>query len=122
MKRIPAFILAPLIKGMIGKEAKNKLNEGDVSFKSLIWAMQYDLKLVRQSEGLIDKIQPLRADILLLGGEKSAVFLKEVLGELSARLPGAQMVEFAKAGHTAAENQGIPHRVAVELKKFFKTK
>jgi pimeloyl-ACP methyl ester carboxylesterase len=122
IKRIPAFVLSPLMKGVIDKEAKNKTNEGQLSLKSLIWAMQYDLRLVGQSEALIDQIRAVKADVLLLGGEKSAFFLKEVLGELGSRLPRAQRVTFPKAGHTAAENHGNPERVAAELKKFFKAK
>ena len=121
IKLLPNFITVPLMNVALNLEAKKKLNEDEVPLKSLIAALQYDNQVANQSHGIIEKIKAITADILLLGGEKSQTFLKEVLDKLNIELPKAKRITFPKIGHIAAHNEGKPELVANELRNFFKT-
>lgn len=120
MKLLPAFITVPLMNTAINAEAKKELDKDKVSLESLIVAWQYDNQVANQSQGIIDKSKNITADILLLGGEKSQAFLKDVLDKLSSELPQAQRITFQKVGHIAADNSERPELVADALRKFFK--
>lgn len=122
MRALPAFITAPLMNIAINSETKKELKENEMSLKSLIKAMQYDNQVVKQSQGIIDKSKNITADILLLGGEKSRVFLKQALDKLSSELPQSKRITLPKVGHIASDNSEKPGLVAGELKKFFQAK
>jgi pimeloyl-ACP methyl ester carboxylesterase len=122
MKSLPGFITIPFMNIAINLEAKKNLDKDEAPLKSLIAAMQYDIEIVNQSQGIIDKCKILTTDILLLGGQKSQHNLKIALNSLSAVLPQAKRIEFPNVGHLAADNSGKPEVVANELRKFFKMK
>ncbi len=82
--------------------------------------MHYDIQVVVSSEGLLEKSKNMSAELLLLGGSESQTFLKAALNALSAALPQAKRVEFPRIGHLAADNGGVPERVAEELREFFR--
>ena len=84
MKSLPAFVTAPLMNIAIHANAKKKSANGKTDLKSLIIAAKYDNRIVMQSQGMIDKIKNLTADILLLEGEKSHPILKKSLDGLNA--------------------------------------
>jgi hypothetical protein len=71
------------------------------------------------SAGSLDRFAAVRSDVLLLGGAKSAQYLKAALDGLSIVLPDARRVTLPGVGHTAAENTGTPDLVAAELRTFF---
>ena len=120
MKSLPAFVTAPLTNIAIHSDEKKKSNKGKTDLKSLIFATQYDNRVVRQSQGIMDKVPNITADILLMGGEKSNPFLKKSLDALNAALPNAQRVILPNTGHTAAANSGKPELIAGELITFMK--
>ena len=121
MKSLPTFITEPFMNIAINLEAKEKVNKDEVPLKALIAAMQYDIQIVNQSRGIIDKCKNIRIEILLLGGQKSQRYLKVGLDALNVVLPQARRKEFSNVGHLAADNGGKPKIVANELKRFFKT-
>jgi len=120
MKSLPVFVTAPLMNIAIHSDAKKKSANGKTDLKSLIIAMQYDNRVALQSQGIIDKVPNITADMLLLEGEKSHPFLKKPLDKLNATLPNAKRIMLPNVGHIAADNSGKPELVANELTAFFK--
>lgn len=115
---LPGFLIAPLLNMAINANAKKQSGD-DVCFKSLIPTMHYDLILVRESSGLIDGCKEIKAEVLLMGGTRSQRYLKLALDTLSTTLPKAKRVEFHGLGHTAADNDNSPEKIAKELIAFF---
>jgi pimeloyl-ACP methyl ester carboxylesterase len=114
----PVFITAPLMSIAIKRERK-EINTDNVSLKSLLKAFKYDYTIVKDSEGILDRIQNLKVDVLLIGGSKSQYYLKAALDKLHIVLPKAKRVTLQGIGHLAADNSGKPEMVADELIKFF---
>ena len=77
--------------------------------------MRQDGTVVEQSAGPLDRFAALRAETLLLGGDKSAPYLKAVLNGLEAVLPHVWRVTLPGVGHLAADNNGKPQVVADQL-------
>ncbi|MCW3466637.1 alpha/beta fold hydrolase [Chitinophaga nivalis] len=117
---LPAFLVAPLLNMGINADAKKQAGD-DVPLKSLIPTVHYDLILVRESSGMIDRCKDIKAEILLMGGTRSQRYLKLALDALSATLPQAKRVVLQGLGHIAADNDGNPERIAKELKVFFQS-
>lgn len=116
---LPRFLLVPLIKLAVKADAK-KVKEGDVPIKELIPTMHYDIQMVAETKGKFDSFKNSTADILLLGGSKSAGFLKDALGELKKLMPQASFIQFPGLGHGASAEGGAKTKTVVsELKKFF---
>ena len=104
----------------IKREAKtNKENTDDVTLEMLVSAMIYDIKIIEDSEGLIEKSKDLSAEVLLLKGQKSQPYLITAIDKLSMALPKAKCVELIGQGHTVSDNDGKPELVAAELRQFF---
>ena len=117
---LPGFITAPLMNIAIKNEAKkNKENGGKVTLKDLIKAMPYDIKVVEDSKGIIEKYEGTNTDILLIKGQKSQPYLRTTVDKLSIALPKAKCVELIGQGHTVSDNDGKPELVANELRQFF---
>jgi pimeloyl-ACP methyl ester carboxylesterase len=57
--------------------------------------------------------------VLLMGGQKSPAFLREILDSLEETLPRSRRVEFPGVGHGAPVNRGTSERVGAELRTFF---
>ena len=91
----------------------------DVSLRALVPTMHYDAQLVIESEGSLASFQGVKAEVLLLGGTRSAAYLKKALLGLERVLPHARRVTLAGVGHLAADNSGKPAVVASELRRFF---
>jgi pimeloyl-ACP methyl ester carboxylesterase len=121
LRILPSFITVPFFNFAIKADAKKIKADDEMSLKALISAMSYDIKIVMDSEGIIDKCKNLTTDILLLGGQKSLPYLTMALDALSSVLPQAKRTEFRGLGHTAADNGGKPEVVAKELRNFFWT-
>ena len=81
--------------------------------------MHYDAQLVIETEGTLATFQAIPAEVLLMGGTRSAAYLKTSLKALSGILPTARLVEFPGLDHLAPDNSGKPERVAAELRRFF---
>ncbi|WP_164478705.1 alpha/beta fold hydrolase [Mycolicibacterium stellerae] len=116
---VPRWVLTPLLRIALEKDAKQHPS-GDIPLLGLIPTMRLDGVLQRESVTLVNpRIGELRSEVLLLGGEKSAHPLRLGLEALARRLPNAGRVELKGTGHTAADNRGVPHRVARLLGDFF---
>jgi pimeloyl-ACP methyl ester carboxylesterase len=115
---VPRFVLVPMMR--LALKADQKTHQpGLASIGDLIPTMRYDSRTVIDSAGSLDRFAAVRSDVLLLGGAKSAQYLKAALDGLSIVLPGARRVTLPGVGHTAAENTGAPDLVAAELRTFF---
>ncbi|WP_017580980.1 hypothetical protein [Nocardiopsis valliformis] len=75
--------------------------------------------MARESAGLAGAAATVRAQVLLLGGSRSARYLREALDALEDSLPDTGRVEFGGLVHLAADNDGRPGRVADALAGFF---
>jgi len=119
MKLLPRVITSPLMNKAIENDAKKRPENDQTSLKSLLMATKFDNCVVRQSQGILDMVPTVFADILLLGGEKSHPFLKKSLDSLHAAIPHAKRINLPNVGHIAASNNGKPELVANELNSFF---
>jgi len=115
---VPRPLLVPLVKLLIRSNSKQPRGD-DVPIEALIPTLEFDIKLVEETEGILRSLRTLRPKALLLGGSKSAPFLLAALDELKMILPDAKRVEFNGIGHLAADNGGKPELVAQELRSFF---
>ena len=118
LRLIPRFLLARLMSHFLRVEASSATGD-DVPMKALIPTLHCDAQLVVESEGTLDRFRAMPAEVLLLGGSRSARYLKTALDGLDGVLPNARRAELAGVGHQAADNGGRPERVAQELRQFF---
>jgi pimeloyl-ACP methyl ester carboxylesterase len=123
MGRLPNFLTIPFMNFAVKADAKDKEtnSKNEVPLETLISNMRYDAKAVIESEGIIDRSKNITANVLLLGGQRSQLYLKTALDVLSSTFPNAKRVEFHGQGHLAADNSGKPEVVAKELQSFFRT-
>lgn len=117
---LPAFLIAPLLNIAINADSKKQVGD-DVSLKSLIPTIQYDLMLVHQSPGIIDQCKEIKAEMLLMGGTKSQRYFKLALDKLNNVLPQVKRLEFHGLGHIAADNDNSPEKIAKALSIFFQS-
>lgn len=115
---LPRFVLRPLLARSIEGQARRPRN-GEVPLKTLIPTMHFDPQLVAETAGSPARYAALRAEVLLLGGDRSRDYLKAALDALERLLPQARRVEFSGIGHLAADDHGRPEQVAQELRCFF---
>jgi len=113
---LPSFVLRPMFKLAM----RRQLGEDDGPLlQTLIPTVRFDIGLVTEMAGRIESFRAVRAETLLLGGSKSAVYLGAALDALGTVLPNCERIEFPGLGHIAADNHGEPLRVAVELRRYF---
>jgi pimeloyl-ACP methyl ester carboxylesterase len=118
MMKLPAFVLTLLFAVMMRFRPDAGV-DGGPPLTTLIPTVHYDIELVAETAGDLDRFRDLRAETLLLGGDRSKEYLTAALDALVAILPNARRVELKGAGHIAADNNGDPIRVAAELRRFF---
>ena len=118
VRAMPRFVLVPLMGLAIKAEAKS-VKHGDTPVRDLIPTMHFDAQLVFEIEGALESFKAVPAEVLLLGGSKSARYLSRALDALGGVLPHAKRVQFPGVGHLAADNRGQPELVATELRRFF---
>jgi pimeloyl-ACP methyl ester carboxylesterase len=118
---LPDFLLVPFMKLAIEADEKEAKGNGNVPIKTLISTMHFDPQLILEMEGKLERFRALSStkSVLLLGGSKSQGYLKVALDALSTILPTVKRVELKGLGHTAANNDDQPERVAQELRRFF---
>jgi pimeloyl-ACP methyl ester carboxylesterase len=112
MRRVPRGVLIPLA-GLLIRNGRGR-EIGD-----LIPTMRLDAAVVEDAAGPLDLYRDVRADTLLLGGDRSPAYLKGVLNGLEPVLPRVRRVTLTGVGHLAADNSGKPELVAAELRRFF---
>jgi hypothetical protein len=120
IKKLPSFLTIPFMNAVIKADAREIKKENEVSLKTLVSTMFYDPQAVQESIGIIEKCKEMKAEILLLGGQKSQEYLKIALNELSVTLPGSRSIIFKGQGHLAPVK--VPQIVSKELKAFFSSK
>jgi pimeloyl-ACP methyl ester carboxylesterase len=124
---MPRWLLERLTKMMVAAEEK-RANPGDVTFGALAPTLRYDVQVIMDTKGALERYRGIEAEVLLLGGGKSRPpFLRRVLDSLERVLPHVRRVEFAGLGHGAAGNTDDPRSgrgarpelVAQEMRRFF---
>jgi pimeloyl-ACP methyl ester carboxylesterase len=115
---VPRRLLVLMINGYLRRDRK-RVKPGEATLESLIPLQRLDVQLFQEaaaSEGYAG----LRADVLLMGGEKTPAPVRNALDLLQRTLPNARRVTFRGVGHEAPLNhRGVPERVAKELRAFF---
>jgi len=92
----------------------------DVALQNLIPTLRHDARIVLDAADGLSALSRLPADVLLLGGSRSADYFKKILDDTQRILPHVTRVELRGLGHNSADNGGNPARVARELKAFFR--
>jgi hypothetical protein len=92
----------------------------DVTLKELMPTLKFDIQLVNETEGKLENFKNVSAEVLLLNGSKSPIFLKNSTKSLNKVLPNATQKELNGLDHDSAQNYGKPEIIAKEIKKFFK--
>ena len=115
---LPRFVLLWLFKLAMRDPAKPS-EDDEPPLQALIPTVHFDTRLVAEMSGRLKSFGDVRAETLLLGGARSAVYLTAALDALGTVLPNCKRVEFPGLGHTAADNRGEPARVASELRRYF---
>ena len=92
------------------------------SMRQLAPVLHDDFSIVAEASGPADRFGAIPAEVLLVGGTKSAAYLQDSLARLQACVAGARRVELSGLDHSAPvnrEDRGHPDVVARELMRFF---
>ena len=116
---IPRALLVPVMRHAMRAADPSQVTGGDVHPLALVTTMHYDAMLVREMEGDVERFAMIDVDVLLMGGSRSASYLRDALDELSRVIPHCCRVQLEGVGHTAADNGGKPELVAEQLRAFF---
>ncbi|MTK13355.1 MAG: alpha/beta hydrolase [Clostridiaceae bacterium] len=118
VKYMPNIVLRLIFKIVLELDARNVKGE-DIKLKDLMPTFHYDVMLVNETRGTIDDFKEVSAEVLLLSGSKTFLFLKHSLDALNKVLPHVERVEIQGIDHAAAEDAtGKPEVVAEEIKRF----
>jgi len=124
MRALPKAVLARMVGMGMAQEAKKPAGPYP-AMGELAPTLHADFTIATASSGRLDDWRQIRADVLLMCGSKSPAFLKRALADLARVLPGAQRIELAGLDHAASWNRdvrGNPEPVAVELRRFFRSR
>jgi pimeloyl-ACP methyl ester carboxylesterase len=120
VKYMPNIIMRLIFRIIIEVDARNVKGD-DVTLKDLIPTFHNDVVLVNETKGTIENFKDVSAEVLLLNGSKTFLFLKHIIDALNEILPHVKRVEIQGIDHAAAEDTtGKPEIVADEIKRFFK--
>jgi len=121
---VPRGLLELLTSMSMRQEEKNA-RPSDVTMKSLAPTLHYDFQLVAEMAESIEKFRAIQSDVLLLGGDKSPVWLKIALDVLEKTLLHVKRFQFPGLDHggssdlSGTNKSGQPRVVATKLQKFF---
>jgi hypothetical protein len=118
MTRLPAPVLTSFFAMMMRLRPNAAVGNGP-PLVTLIPTVHYDIELIAEMAGDLERFRSLSTETLLLGGDRSQTYLTAALDTLVAILPNATRIELKGAAHIAADNEGDPARVAAELRRFF---
>ena len=120
VKYIPNVILR-LIFIIVMELDSRMIKEGDITLKDLVPTFHNDVVLVNETKGTIDNFKEVSADVLLINGSKTFLFLKHSIDALNDVLPHVEHIEVQGIDHAAAEDAtGKPEIIAQEIKRFIK--
>jgi pimeloyl-ACP methyl ester carboxylesterase len=115
---LPRFVWK-LIFRMILRSDSKYVKEDDVLLEDLLPTRHYDNILVNETEGKLNNYKEVSADVLLIGGSKSSIFLKHSLDALKEVLPNVNRVELKDLDHDSPQNTRDPEVIAQEIILFF---
>ena len=113
---LPRWLLLPLITFLLHRD-RQTLKPNDVAIEALIPTQQFDMLLVEEMDGSLDRFAKLESDVLLLGGNKSPAFLRDALDALEKTLPHVERVDYHSLRHDAPNE--TPERLVSDLRTFF---
>jgi len=116
--KVPSFLLLILFTLILRIDAMIVKGD-DVQLKDLMPTLDYDIELVNETEGKLENFREVSVEVLLLGGSKSELMLKDSLDALRNVLPHVNRIELLGLDHKSAMNSGKPKRIAQELRRFF---
>ncbi|MFC0860781.1 alpha/beta fold hydrolase [Sphaerimonospora cavernae] len=120
--RVPRPLLKLLTKLTMGSDDLPD-GTGEPSMRTLAPTLRCDLRLVSEAAETVGGFAAIRAEVLLLGGDRSPAYLKTALNALERVLPRVERVELPGLGHGATGNRnrgGRPELVAQVLRAFLK--
>jgi hypothetical protein len=85
---------------------------------ALLQTLPREIEILRTLPDQLDRFRELRSHTLLLIGEKSPAFLRQVAPALKPLVPLLNVIEMAGTGHNAPDIQA-PAAVAEHLLRFF---
>ena len=122
VKYMPNIILRLIFKLILEVDARNVKGD-DIQLKDLVPTFHNDLVLVNETKGTIENFKDVSAEVLLLYGSKTFLFLKHIIDALNEVLPHVERVEIQGIDHAAAEDAtGKPKIIAQEIKRFLNDK
>ncbi len=116
---LPSLIWKPIFRLILEVDERNVKGD-DVTLKDLMPTLKFDVQLVNETEGKIENFKEVKAEILLLNGGKSPIFLKNSIEALKKVLPKVKHIELQGLDHDSAQNYGKPEIIAQEIKSFYK--
>jgi pimeloyl-ACP methyl ester carboxylesterase len=119
VRYMPRAALVPLVRLSIRADRRAAREPGYTPLGDLIPTMQLDATLVDEAAGPLDRYARVTAETLLLGGQRSAAYLKAALNGLEAVVPRVRRTTLPGVGHLAADDTGRPQLVADQLRTFF---
>jgi pimeloyl-ACP methyl ester carboxylesterase len=124
MQKMPRWFLE-FVSNMSMRSEDKKAKPGDVTMRMLAPTLHYDFSLVIEMAEKLTTFKAMSADVLLLGGSESPVWLKLALNALEKVLPHMKRVEFPGLNHgsssdlSSTNRESHPEIVAAEMRRFF---
>lgn len=124
IRRLPRGLLRRLTGFGADHEQRQQAKrpaEGYVTVRQLAPTLRQDFGLVAATSNHLDRFEQVSTPVLLLGGAKSPVYLRQALDDLERVLPNRRRVELAGVGHEAtgnADRRGRPQVVADVVRSF----
>ena len=118
-----------LPRGLLERMTRRMINGGGgkdwgdyMSFRDLAPTLHHDGCVIAAMSGKQQELPAVKADVLLLGGAKSSMFLKRALDAVEAAVPRTERITFRGLNHGSPWNsdlRGKPGPIADELRRFF---
>ncbi len=93
---LPRFELIKIFTQSLEEDAKN-VSGDDVPMQVLVPTMHFDFQLAVETYGTLEDFKAVTAEVLLLGGSESPLFLKRAIDALSKVLPNVTHVKIIRA-------------------------
>jgi pimeloyl-ACP methyl ester carboxylesterase len=117
--KLPDFIMKIFFK-LILLQDERSVKGDDVTIEDLMPTLKFDVQLVNETEGKLDNFKNVQSEVLLMGGSKSPLLLKNSLKTLNNLLPFVKRVELQGLDHDSAQDYGKPEIIVQEIKNFYK--
>jgi pimeloyl-ACP methyl ester carboxylesterase len=118
VKYLPNIILRLIFKIILEVDTRN-VKVDNVTLKDIIPTFHNDVVLVNEIIKTIENFKDVPAEVLLLNGSKTFLFIKHSINALNEVLPHVEHVEIQGIDHAAAEDTtGKPEIVAKAIKTF----